>query len=817
MSCAKSCRPGNDIERELSPRWRLAVRLSFTKVASVKATTRREFLKRAGVAVAAGATMKLPLHAATPKASSLIPPHRPLPVPGVHAYALDHSVAIGEMLELCVSSSVPYQLSICRLGLQVDDPAGDSILANFKQSAANPQPIHPGSYVHIEKRLGGKLRALTLECWVRAWDITKLQGLISQEDKDSDEGLALGIGKDGYVGFYLGDGVSPDEKTISRTKTGIIARNRWHHLVATWDGQTKRVYVNGKEAGAWDFAGPLLPGKQHSLRLGAMAQAGVTQHLLDGDLAMPVIYDRALSEEEIRERFTQKGLEPAQGKGVLACWPLSEEAGDRVADASGNARNGRIINNATWMIGGPSFDANVPRFGDYNPKKDPSRGHGLRFAADDLYDCRWKVTRRWRVPSDARSGIYVARMAFEYEGKPRLYHYTFIVRRAPRRRKAPILLVTATNTWRAYGGTSYTVVPPETHVVWGTGGIGKDEGLPAYDLYREHATGQGTYQVGLRVPWPSAGPYVLYGGSTRYSHLARADRFAQTWLEEQGYDYDVISDLDLHRDPGVLRGYKVFAIVGHNEYWSLPMYRSVDNFLSNGGNLVVLSGNTMFWRVSFNEDNSVMECRKVDAAGALVPANRRGEAWHSQDGLRGGMMRECGFPGINLIALDCLGFNGPASPQQFGPYLVENPDHFLFNQPEAVGLKKGDAIGQAPTGVMKANAHEFDIRPSTFAKLQEQPSPAGGVVPNDPIGVQLLANGQVYWKNGGSAFDYFFRPISPKVDQGGEMIYWERPTGGKVFNAGAIGSGWVLHADERWAKVMRNVLAHFGVPKNRQA
>ena len=45
------------------------------------------------------------------------------------------------------------------------------------------------------------------------------------------------------------------------------------------------------------------------------------------------------------------------------------------------------------------------------------------------------------------------------------------------------------------------------------------------------------------------------------------------------------------------------------------------------------------------------------------------------------------------------------------------------------------------------------------------------------------------------------------------MIYWERPDGGRVFNAGAIGSGWVLHADERWAAVMRNVLAHFGVTK----
>src|SRR6185369_16849054 len=145
-------------------------------------------------------------------------------------------------------------------------------------------------------------------------------------------------------------------------------------------------------------------------------------------------------------RFDQRGLEPAKGANLLACWPLAEERGARVADVSGAGRHGRIINHATWMIGGPAFKADVPRFGGYDPKADATRGHGLRLASDDLYDCRWSVTHRWKAPADARSGIYVARMHFDYEGKPREYHCTFIVRRAPRRRKSPIALLVATNT-----------------------------------------------------------------------------------------------------------------------------------------------------------------------------------------------------------------------------------------------------------------------------------------------------------------------------------------------------------------------------------
>lgn len=762
-------------------------------------TTRRVFIQTAALGAAALSLRAQSRNDRQPKV-------RALEVPGVHAYPMEHSIAAGEMLELCVSSTVPYSLQICRLGLEVDNPAADEVCADLGEQPANPQPIRPGSYIHVAKPLEGKWKAITLECWVRAWDVTKLQGLISQEDKDVSDGFALGIGKDGYVGFYLGDGSSPDDALIQRTKTGVVPLKKWIHVAATWDGKTKRIFVNGEEVCSTSFSGPLVAGT-NPLRLGAMGAGGATQHFLEGDLAMPSVYDRALSQGEIREHFESKALQEPRNKGLIACWPLEEEKGGRVRDIAGK-RHGAIVNHATWMIGGPSFKAAVARFGDYDPQNDSQRGHGIRFASDDIYDCGWNVTHRWKTPANTRPGIYVARMKFNYEGKERTYHCTFIVRRGARRPKAPILLVCATNTWRAYSGTPFALTPPNQKQVWGTGGYGPDTGLPSYCLYRGHAAGQGTYQMGLRVPWPAAGPYVLYGGATSYSHLMRADRFPQAWLEREGYRYDIISDVDLHRNPGMLAGYKVFVVVGHNEYWSLPMYRGLEKYLKGGGNLVVLSGNTMGWRVSFNDDCTVMECRKVDAPGDQVPKSLRGECWHSQDGLRGGPQRECGMPGYRLIALDIIGWNNPSNPKNFGPYVVEDADHFFFNTPEKTGFKKGDTFGPM------ANGHETDIRPSTFAAIQVEPSPDGGVIPPDPAGIKRIANGILPWKEGGQAMDYFFRVIKPKTDQGGEMIYWERPDGGRVFNAGAIGSGWALHADEKWAAVVRNVLHHFGVPKS---
>jgi hypothetical protein len=74
----------------------------------------------------------------------------------------------------------------------------------------------------------------------------------------------------------------------------------------------------------------------------------------------------------------------------------------------------------------------------------------------------------------------------------------------------------------------------------------------------------------------------------------------------------------------------------------------------------------------------------------------------------------------------------------------------------------------------RAGGQEVDIRRSTFAALQEQPTPAGDSMPRDPPGMTRIANGITNWEKG-MAFDYFFRVIQPRTPQGAEMIYWDGP------------------------------------------
>ena len=731
---------------------------------------------------------------------------------GLHAYADRESVPAGEIIRFHVSSQVPYRFGVSRLGLRVDDRASDeTILPPKKVFPARVQLIHPGSYVRVKNGLpaDAELTALTLECWVRPWKLSPWQGILTQHDYPDRCGFGLFLDAEGRAVFSIGSGGAFDEKSLV---TGPrLNLRKWHHLVGVWDGTAKvaAIWVDGKRAAEWHGSESLPPRKAgpSGLRIGAYSERGVTGRFFDGDIAMPAIYTRALSGEEIAARLAKRGLEAPNlnDPALAAFWPLAEERGATVADASRHGRDGEIVNLGTWMIGGPSFDgSSVGRYDTaYDPRTDPSRGHGLRLASDDLYDCGWEATEVFRVPKNARSGLYAAWFQFELEGKPHRYPVTFVVNKAKRAAKAPLALMCSSTTWRAYGGTPFAKNVPDETRNWPTGGQANDPANPpAYCFYRDHANGQPTYKLGLRMPWPVAGPGVRYSApGVGYSHLMRGERFTHVWLEKQGYDFDVITNLDLHRDPELLDGYRALIINGHDEYWSAKMYDGLDRYLKNGGAAAVLSGNTMFWRISVDDALGTIECRKYGPNIGGRALASVGEIYHSADGKRGSLMRNCGHPPWRNIGLECSGWWGGANN---GVYTVAAPKHFLFQKPERISFADRVVFGGSKSGHRRACGHEGDIRLSSYAP-PTGPIPAGAFLPTEPSGIETMASLQ---RDNVRVLDYFARFGQQKTGTLVDMIYWERPQGGKVFNAGAIAFGWALDADPKLAKLLRNVLYH---------
>jgi N,N-dimethylformamidase len=737
-----------------------------------------------------------------------MPPHRAISVPGVHAYPDRESMAVGETLRLRVSSSLDYDLSICKLGSSIDSRERDQVLATVPNCRAAPRPIYPGSYVAVASGLVGNIESITLELWVRPWACEEAGGLLHQAG-EARAAFELRLEPGGTVMFAVGGG-------RITTGSGVVTVGEWQHVAAVWGPAGAAVYVDAIErvAGPGGAVGSFTGG---TLRIGAGELRGLTDRLLDGDIAAPAIHGRALSAREIGERRASSGLRPPLPEALQGYWPLDEEGrAGMVADRSGHGRDGVVVNHGTWMIGGPAFEADKPIDTSYDVKADATRGHGLRLASDDLFDCGWPVEHEWHVPEDAASGFYVARFTYEMDGERRHYDVTFVVRKAHRAEPAPVVVLCSSNTWRAYNATPFAASTPDDDTEFTLGGsVELDSHPPAYSLYRNHAAGQGTLYLGTQIPWPAAGPYVRYDRGTDYSHLVRAERYTHVWLRETGYDFDPITDLDLHHDPDLLKDYKVLLIPGHPEYWSTEMWTGVARYLDGGGDMVVLAGNAVFWRVTIDEHERVIECRKVDASSDQIPPERRGEAWHSQDGKRGGMLYRSGYLPWDLVGLDSLGWIDHDNAANFGWFVADHAEHFLFHEPNETGVSEGEEFGRpANGGLPSALAHEFDLRASAHYALRRRINPAmveGEPEVVDPPGMIRLAGGHVDWSAGGVLMGFFPGSEHPELTDGGEIIYWERETGGRIFNAGTIGYGWAMSADPRLGMLLDNVLRHFGV------
>ncbi|HLJ81839.1 MAG TPA: LamG domain-containing protein, partial [Ktedonobacterales bacterium] len=441
-----------------------------------------------------------------------IPPHRVLSLPGVHAYASEKSLYAGDQITFFVSSEVPYFLSIYK----PTQGADNEILHAFPQSPPRVQPITPGSYIYIERGLPANqtYEQFSVELWVKPWAFGRRQALIGQVNLPDTCGFGLFLRETGTIEFYVGDGGAFREEAVVESHSVDV--QRWHHVVGTWDGSVATLCIDGKRAGARLIQGVFRAGSA-PLRMGAAGVHGVADQFADADLLMPVLYAQCLSPEQIAQRHDENGRYFPSGRFVLGCWPLQEQRGDRVQDASAHQRVGRIINHATWMINGPGFDNRVVGLHHatepaYHPLTDPSHGRGIRFARDDLFDCRWEPTHTFTVPPDARPGIYAARLTFAHEGAERTYDVTFIVKRPRAAPPAPMLVLCATNTWLAYSTSPF---PDSASLgeVWPRRGVGlKNSHLeaPRFSSYTAHHAGQPAYYVGLRKPWPNASPSARY-------------------------------------------------------------------------------------------------------------------------------------------------------------------------------------------------------------------------------------------------------------------------------------------------------------------
>ncbi len=272
-----------------------------------------------------------------------------------------------------------------------------------------------------------------------------------------------------------------------------------------------------------------------------------------------------------------------------------------------------------------------------------------------LRECRWEVATRIAIPKEWTSGVFLAKLTAEKDGFES--YATFIVRDD---RACDFLVQCSDTTWHAYNRwpsqfSLYDDGKSQWH--WG-GGVDVSFDRP-----------YGKYCQILDQPLSiCSGEWFLWEFPLAF------------WMESKGYDVSYVSNLDTHADPAGLRRAKGLLSVGHDEYYSLPMFNHLKAAIADGLSVAFLSGNTCCGLLeilpsTYGRPNRIV--RRIDRYG---PRDETGDRIFSS-------MKTLPRTGPNEATLIGARSTGPV--MGGSPYLCSKPDHWLF---EGTGMKEGDGI-----------------------------------------------------------------------------------------------------------------------------
>jgi hypothetical protein len=473
-------------------------------------------------------------------------------------------------------------------------------------------------------------------------------------------------------------------------------------------------------------------------------------------------------------------------------WPQSARAGDEVGlHVSTDAAR---------------FDVEVAREGADGTVVWSEAAIGGRALAvpDDASSqgCRWPASLAIPVDPAWPSGYYAVTLRAGAETADAF----FVVRAGERRR--PIVLVLSTSTYAAYndwggpslytGGTRVSLDRPLAR-----GFLRKPE--PDRRKAQPHPDREARWFFEWAEP---LGLSVWSGGAGWWNW----ERRFVAWAEREGFELDVAVSQDLELQPDLLEGRALFVCVGHDEYWSWGMRDAVDRFVDAGGNAAILSGNTCFWQVRFEDDARAMTCFKyrADEDPVVGSADERLVTGPWSD-------RRTGRPETSTIGLTFTrgGYSryGLGVPRASGAYTVWRPEHWAF---EGTDLRYGDALGLADAVV----GYEVDGCELRLVDGRPAPTHADGA----PASLEILATAPArLWAQDEQPSRYAHEP--GELEHAARAVFgdrwreelhrlehnaacvgvFQRDGGGTVFNAGVTDWAYGL-GDPTVARITANVL-----------
>ncbi len=646
------------------------------------------------------------------------------------------------------------------------------------------------------------------------------QAILGRWDVDAMRGHALGINAGGLLEFWIGDGRTVD---AVQAEVPLVARI-WYLVVASWDARSGRATLH--QVGVVNRYNSLLskivPYDYRShvgtvLRVRPAHGTGIPfliggasdtnpargRHVAlcyNGKIDRPGVLDRCLDAEEVAALAAGA---PSPADARLACWDTTAGYGDHgigdlVQDVGPWALHARGVNSPVRGQTGWNWQGRNDCF-----RLAPQEYGAIEFHDDALTDCRWEPTFAWTVPAELASGVYAIRLRAGDAIRSAEDHLPLFVRAA--RPKAPICLLMPTASYLAYANGLLSIEASVGQAITASVAIlqpvdvayykdGAEFGLSTYDHHRD---GEGVCFTSSRRPILNMRPRYRFPGVS-WPWQFPADLSIVAWLEHMGYDYEVLTDEDLHRDGvAAIAPYRVVINGTHAEYYSEPMLDATEDYLAGGGRVMYLSGNGYYWVVGFKRDEPwVMEVRKLEAGSRAWQA-RPGEHYLQSTGERSGLWRHRNRAPQKIVG---TGFASEGMDESV-PF-KRMPDSWHRSVSWIFDGVEGEVIGDfglAGNGAAGVEIDRYDLTLGT------------------PPHARILASSEMFSDN--------YPLVQEEIlynhpGMGGtqhphvraDMVYFTTPNDGAVFAPSSIAWGQALPCfgfDNNVSRVMKNVLDAF--------
>lgn len=743
-------------------------------------------------------------------------------------YADRFSAFPGEDVDVLVSCETPnYHADLVQLIHGDTNPDGPGFKVRKIENAIDDdhegriQHIYTGSWAEVPDTETFHLEEAF--SFITMVNPTRLaageQAIVAKWDASREAGAGLYVNDSGFLEFRVADGNGGVDKVSSGKE---LIEGTWYLAVGTYQAGKMTVqqqpYVtrtNGRFAIASSLDSTtslktstttIRPKLDNGVPLRFAAHVEketedlihwVPGALFNGKIDSPRVYSTALSLDDAISAIEN----PKSLTDLVAAWDFENEisstgiaAPRRISDSSGNDLHGTTVNMPTRGVTGYNWEAREQNF-----IHAPSQYGAIHFHEDDLDNARWNVDFTLTIPEDLPSALYAVRLQAEDDTD----YVPFYVRPKKGEEKK-ILFLAPTASYMAYANDHVALDAPLAQLMVARVPVMQEEnitlsyerefGLSTYDT---HSDGSGVAYSSRLRPILNMRPGFRHWLSPSLWQF-NADLHLIDWMIELGYEFDVLTDFDLHREgPKVLEPYNVVLTGTHPEYYSEKMLDGLHEYTENGGRLMYLGANGFYWVTNYEGDEGeVIEVRKGHGNNAWKA--KPGEYHLSFSGEYGSLWRHRGRAPQRLFGVG-FGSEGFDVSEPFfrTPDSHEPGAEWMFE-----GIGKDEALGDFGLVGDGAAGLELDIYDTSLG--------------SPPEALVVAASGGHTEAYAEVAEELFFNVPGTTGTQNsrvrGDIVYFPTANGGGVWSVSSIAyCGSLSHNnyDNNISQLTRNVLDRF--------